>query len=148
MQFKEFISTYKTHILVALVVLLLFLSGVLLFTNSSSSKSEKQAKQEVKELHKENESLLKDLKSTKDSIEVLHNLAIKNNNRDTIYINQIKYINIKTNEEISHFNSLSTDAQYSEFSNLISEYSKTRFNKDSLPSNGKGNWGFNRTKKP
>lgn len=139
MQFKEFISTYKTHILVALVVLLLFLSGVLLFTNSSSSKSEKQAKQEVKELHKENESLLKDLKSTKDSIEVLHNLAIKNNNRDTIYINQIKYINIKTNEEISHFNSLSTDAQYSEFSNLISEYSKTRFNKDSLPSNGKGN---------
>lgn len=120
-------------------MLLLFLSGVLLFTNSSSSKSEKQAKQEVKELHKENESLLKDLKSTKDSIEVLHNLAIKNNNRDTIYINQIKYINIKTNEEISHFNSLSTDAQYSEFSNLISEYSKTRFNKDSLPSNGKGN---------
>lgn len=129
-------------------MLLLFLSGVLLFTNSSSSKSEKQAKQEVKELHKENESLLKHLKSTKDSIEVLHNLAIENNNRDTIYINQIKYINIKTNEEISHFNSLSTEAQYKQFSNLISEYSKTRFNKDSLPPNGKGNWGFNRTKKP
>lgn len=139
MQFKEFVSTYKTHILVALVMLLLFLSGVLLFTNSSSSKSEKQAKQEVKELHKENESLLKHLKSTKDSIEVLHNLAIENNNRDTIYINQIKYINIKTNEEISHFNSLSTEAQYKQFSNLISEYSKTRFNKDSLPPNGKGN---------
>ena len=68
-----------------------------------------------KELHKENEILLKELTLNRDSIQLLHKLAIENNNRDTIYINQIKWLKNRTNEEISHFNNLSLDSQYAVF---------------------------------
>lgn len=137
---KDFFTKYKNYFIAA-IVLLIFLFTILFLLSDYSPirNAEKRAKEELTQLHKDNEILLKELTLNRDSIQLLHKLAIENNNRDTIYINQIKWLKSKTNEEISHFNSLPTDAQYSKFSSLVSEYSKTRFDKDSLPSNGKSN---------
>jgi hypothetical protein len=114
--FKEFFTKYKNYFIAALVLLLfLFAILFLLSDNSPIRNAEKQAKKELKELHKENEILLKELTLNRDSIQLLHKLAIENNNRDTIYINQIKWLKNRTNEEISHFNNLSLDSQYAVF---------------------------------
>lgn len=116
MLFKEFFTKYKNYFIAALVLLLfLFAILFLLSDNSPIRNAEKQAKKELKELHKENEILLKELTLNRDSIQLLHKLAIENNNRDTIYINQIKWLKNRTNEEISHFNNLSLDSQYAVF---------------------------------
>ena len=143
-QLKDFFIKYKNYIIAA-IVLLIFLFTILFFISGSSPFRgyEKQSKKEIEQLHKENKLLLNLLQTTRDSIEILHKAAIENNSKDTIYINQIKYLNKKTNEEISQFNSLSPDSQYRKFSNLVSEYSKTRFDKDSLPSDGKSNGSSN-----
>lgn len=116
MLFKEFFTKYKNYFIAALVLLLfLFAILFLLSDNSPIRNAEKQAKKELKELHKENEILLKELTLNRDSIQLLHKLAIENNNRDTVYINQIKWLKNRTNEEISHFNNLSLDSQYAVF---------------------------------
>ena len=116
MLFKEFFTKYKNYFIAALVLLIfLFAILFLLSDNSPIRNAEKQAKKELKELHKENEILLKELTLNRDSIQLLHKLAIENNNRDTIYINQIKWLKNRTNEEISHFNNLSLDSQYAVF---------------------------------
>jgi hypothetical protein len=114
--FKEFFTKYKNYFIAALVLLLfLFAILFLLSDNSPIRNAEKQAKKELTQLHKENEILLKELTLNRDSIQLLHKLAIENNNRDTIYINQIKWLKNRTNEEISHFNNLSLDSQYAVF---------------------------------
>lgn len=127
MLFKEFFTKYKNYFIAALVLLLfLFAILFLLSDNSPIRNAEKQAKKELKELHKENEILLKELTLNRDSIQLLHKLAIENNNRDTIYINQIKWLKNRTNEEISHFNNLSLDSQYIVFTREAELFIKSK----------------------
>lgn len=110
---KDFFTKYKNYFIAA-IVLLIFLFTILFLLSDYSPirNSEKRAKEELTQLHKDNEILLKELTLNKDSIQLLHKLAIENNNRDTVYINQIKWLKTKTNEEISNFNNLSLDSQY------------------------------------
>ena len=115
-----------------LIVLFIISFTILIHSNSILKFKEKLAKEEVDSLHKNNQLLIHELQINRDSIQIFHNLALNADSRDTIYVNQIKYLKTKTNNEISNFNTLSTDSQQREFSNLISEYSKTRFNKDSI----------------
>ena len=113
---KDFFTKYKNYFIAA-IVLLIFLFTILFLLSDYSPlrNAEKRAKEELKQLHKDNEILLKELTLNKDSIQLLHKLAIENNNRDTVYINQIKWLKTKTNEEISNFNNLSLDSQYAVF---------------------------------
>lgn len=110
---KDFFTKYKNYFIAA-IVLLIFLFTILFLLSDYSPirNAEKRAKEELTQLHKDNEILLKELTLNKDSIQLLHKLAIENNNRDTVYINQIKWLKTKTNEEISNFNNLSLDSQY------------------------------------
>lgn len=127
---KEKIVEYLKHYWYIPVIAILL--ALLLIGGNIKSNNEKYFKQEVDSLHKENNKLKNTLIEIRDSIEILHNLALQEKLKDTIYINKIEYLKQKTNEEISHFNTLSADSQYIIFSSLITEYSKTGFSKDTL----------------
>lgn len=124
----EFIKKYKTVIGVAALLLIFFLAlSFLINDNSQYRRNEKANKIEIKALHEHNKELEKELKLAQDSAKIYHDLALFYNSKDTVYIKQIKYLQNKTNEEISHYNSLPFDSQYSIFSNLAEEYIKTGF---------------------
>ena len=128
---KEFLKTNWKYIVLIVLLIASFIAGAILFSNNSNLRnSEKASKIELKALHTHNKELEKEIKLNRDSIQIFHDLAIFHKNKDTVYLNQIKYLQIKTNEEISHFNSLELDSQYIVFSNLIEEYSRTGFNTD------------------
>lgn len=129
---KDFYQKHKVKIGIISLLSFFFLGlTILVFDNNGLRRSEKAAKKEIENLHKQNKDLLKEKQALLDSAEILHKIAI-NLNKDTVYIKAIKYINRKTNEEIVHFNTLKPDSQYIIFSEYIDEYSKTRFNKDSF----------------
>ena len=129
---KDFYQNNKIKIGIIFLLALFFLGlSILLFDNNGLRRSEKAAKKEIETLHKENEELIKEKQALLDSAEILHKIAI-NLNSDTIYIKSVKYFNKKTNEEITHFNTLDRDSKYLVFSGLVEEYTKTGFDKDSL----------------
>ena len=132
-QVKEFIIKYRNVIGIIILLTIFFIGlSILFFDNNGLRRIEKQTKTEIEQLHKENKSLLKDKQILLDSVKILHDLAINTNNQDTIYINQIKVIKTKTNEEFNHLHTLNRDSTYILFSDLLSEYSKNRFSKDSF----------------
>lgn len=125
---KEFLFKYKTYIALTLLLAIFFLGATFLFySNDELRRNEKAAKIELKALHKYNKDLEKELKLNRDSIQILHDLAVFYNSKDTVYINQIKYLKTKTNEEITNLHKLPIDSQYSVFSTLLEQYSETRF---------------------
>ncbi len=124
-------SNWKIITGIGVLLIFLIISYTILINSNSTLKfKEKLAKEEIDSLHKENKNLLKELKLTKDSIQIFHDLAILHENKDTIYLKQIKYLQNKTNEEITHYNSLPIDSQYRIFTELAEEYIKTGFNPD------------------
>jgi len=127
----EFFKKYWKYIAIgALIIVFLILIALISNNNSNLRASEKEAKSQIKALHKLNEDLEKEIKLNQDSIKIFHDLAVFHNNKDTIYLKQIKYLENKTNEEISHYNSLTLDSQYVIFTELAEEYIKTGFNPD------------------
>lgn len=125
---KEFFSKYGIYILLVVLTAIFFLTIAILFHNNNNlRRNEKAAKIEIKALHKYNKDLEKEIKLNRDSVKIYHDLALFYNSKDTIYINQIKYLKTKTNEEISHLHKLPIDSQYSVFSALLEQYSETRF---------------------
>ena len=129
---KDFYQKHKVKIGIISLLSFFFLGlTILVFDNNGLRRSEKAAKKEIENLHKQNKDLLKEKQALLDSAEILHKIAI-NLNSDTIYIKSVKYFNKKTNEEITHFNTLDRDSKYLVFSGLVEEYTKTGFDKDSL----------------
>jgi predicted small secreted protein len=86
----------------------------------------------IDSLNKVDIKLLEANKKLSDSIIVLHNAAINQNNKDTIYVNKIKYYKTKTNEEVNSIPTLSPDSVSSKFSTLAEEFISTRFSEDTL----------------
>ena len=123
---EKIIVFFKKWWYIPVIVILLL---ILLIEGGVNNSVEKQNKKEIEVLHKENKKLKSSLVEIRDSIEILHKLALEAKYRDTIYINKIEYLKIKTNEEISNFHNLSVDSQYSVFSKYIEEY-ETGFTKN------------------
>ena len=119
MERQKIIEIIKKWWYIPVIVILLL---IILIGGGVNNSVEKQNKKEIEVLHKENKKLQSSLIEIRDSIEILHKAALEAKYRDTIYINRIEYLKIKTNEEISHFNTLSIDSQYFIFSKYIEEY--------------------------
>ena len=119
MERQKIIEIIKKWWYIPVIVILLL---IILIGGGVNNSVEKQNKKEIEVLHKENKKLQSSLIEIRDSIEILHKLALEAKYRDTIYINKIEYLKIKTNEEISNFHNLSVDSQYSVFSKYIEEY--------------------------
>jgi len=126
---EKIVELFKEYWYYPVIALLL---AILLIGGSIKSTNEKNTKKEIEFLHKENKKLQNTLVEIRDSIDILHKAALEAKYQDTIYIDKIEWLKTKTNEEISHFNTLNPDSQYLIFSEYISEYSKDRFNQDSL----------------
>ncbi len=126
-----FIKKYWRELAIGVLFLFSIVSFSILFSSNSKLKnSEKSAKVEIKALHKQNADLEKEIKLNQDSIKIFHDLAVFHNNKDTVYLKQIKYLQNKTNAEIKHYNSLSLDSQYRIFLELSDEYIRTGFTVD------------------
>jgi len=126
---EKIVELFKEYWYYSVIALLL---AILLVGGSIKSTNEKNTKKEIEFLHKENKKLQNTLVEIRDSIDILHKAALEAKYQDTIYIDKIEWLKTKTNEEISHFNTLNPDSQYIVFSDLLTEYSKTRFNQDSI----------------
>lgn len=126
---EKIVELFKEYWYYSVIALLL---AILLVGGSIKSTNEKNTKKEIEFLHKENKKLQNTLVEIRDSIDILHKAALEAKYQDTIYIDKIEWLKTKTNEEISHFNTLNPDSQYLIFSEYISEYSKDRFDQDSL----------------
>src|SRR6187402_2076044 len=128
----KFLEKYKIYIIVALIVIILVIAGIFLFRNSNIRKKEKEAKVLIDSLHKYNSFLLKEKEELRDSIQIFHNQAIATIFKDTIYINQIKYLKTKTNEEANSVYNNSIDSNLKLHAKLSSEFISGLSGTDSL----------------
>lgn len=129
----DFLKKYKTAILlIGATVFIIFLLSLFISSPYSAlfKRHQTEDKKVIDNLNKENKILQLERKELRDSINILHNLAIQTKEKDTIYQNQIKYIKTKQDEEITHIRNLTLDSQYIVFSSYIEEYSKTGFNQN------------------
>lgn len=130
---KEFLNKYKIYILLIVIIISLIISAGFLFQSSYNiRKQEKEGKILIDSLHKDNKSLIKELQLNKDSILILHNLAISTNNQDTVYVNKIKYLKNQTNEEVNSVYNNSVDSNLRLHAKLSTEFISGLSGKDSI----------------
>ena len=97
--------------------------------NSTLRGLDKGGEKLIDSLNKVNIELIEEKKLLSDSILVLHNAAINQNNKDTVFINHIRYLKNKTNEDLSKIDTNTPDSNIALYGNLSEEYISTGFNK-------------------
>lgn len=128
-----FLKKYKWWFIGVLIVI--FIAGLIpLFINNNPfiRDNEKATKVLLDSLHKENKLLIKQLQINKDSIQILHEAALVSIARDTIYVNQIKWLKDKTNEEVQSVYNNSVDSNLRLHTKLSEEFIRGLSGKDSL----------------
>lgn len=126
----KFIKDNKEILAIVFLLALFFIVIANLTTCNNPLKGlEKGGEKLIDSLNKVNVELTEEAKLLSDSIVVLHNAAIHQNNIDTIYINHIKYLKTKTNEDLSKIDTNTPDSNIALYGNLSEEYISTGFNK-------------------
>lgn len=86
---------------------------------------------ENQELKKQNIEILKEIKLKKDSMQILYEAVLNSKLKDTVYINQIRYLKTKSNEEVNNIPNLSVDSNLNLFTRNSEEFIRG-FSEDSL----------------
>tara|TARA_R110000868_G_scaffold1729_5_gene13925 strand:+ start:20911 stop:21306 length:396 start_codon:yes stop_codon:yes gene_type:complete len=130
LKIKEFITANKGIIAIILLLSLFFTVITHLTTcNNPLRGLGKDGEKFIDSLNKVNIELQEEKQLLSDSILVLHNAAINQNNKDTIFVNHIRYYKTKTNEEVNSIPTLSADSNARLNSDLADDF---RQYKDSL----------------
>ena len=130
LKIKEFITLNKEVISIILLLTIFFTVIANLTTcNNPLRGLEKDGEKFIDSLNKVNIELLEEKQLLSDSIVVLHNAAINQNNKDTVFVNHIRYLKNKTNEEANSISTLSVDSNARLNSDLADDF---RQYKDSL----------------
>lgn len=125
---EKVITFLKKNKQVLIIILLIIVLLPFLFNIDNAIGFKTNENQELK---KQNIEILKEIKLKKDSMQILYEAVLNSKLKDTVYINQIRYLKTKSNEEVNNIPNLSVDSNLNLFTRNSEEFIRG-FSEDSL----------------